>query len=333
MSATSHDVMPDIQLYQPTTEADALALANNLREDGWLLAGGQDTYGWLKDRNKHPEAMIELTKIDAWKGIRETSSGIEIGALTTLAEIERSPLIRDQYGLLSEATSKVASLQIRNFGTLAGNLVQDARCWYYRRGLACYRAGGNICYADTPEALNREHALFGASRCVAVTPSDTAPALVALEAQMVISSSRGQKVVSADRFFVGPNVDIENMTILRPGEILTAVRIPNKWAGAEFHFEKVADRNVWDFALVSVASAMRVSGDTIEEASIACGAVECKPRKLSAVERMLRGRQRNEATENEAAQLASQGAVPLNYNHYKVPLMENLVKRAVRGTA
>jgi xanthine dehydrogenase YagS FAD-binding subunit len=333
MGSTAHDVMPDIELYQPTSEADALALATQLRGDGWLLAGGQDTYGWLKDRNKSTQALIELTKVDAWKGIRETRDGIEIGALTTLTEIEQNPLIRERYGLLSEASSKVASLQIRNVGTLAGNLVQDARCWYYRRGLHCYRAGGNVCYADTPEALNREHALFGASRCVAVTPSDTAPALVALDARMVISHSRGQRVLEAEDFFVGPNVDIQSMTALRPGEILTAVRIPDTWAGAEFYFEKVADRNVWDFALVSVASAMKVNGDTIHDARVVCGAVECVPRRLTGVERLLRGARRERSTEDRAAALASAGARPLNYNHYKVPLMENLVKRAIRGTA
>jgi xanthine dehydrogenase YagS FAD-binding subunit len=331
MVATSHDVMPDIDLYQPTDEENALALASTLGEDGWLLAGGQDTYGWLKDRNKSPTAMIELTKIDAWKGIRETADGIEIGALTTLREIIDNPLIQSRYGVLSTAASRVASPQIRNVGTLAGNLAQDARCWYYRRGLDCYRAGGNICYADAPESLNREHAIFGQSRCVAVSPSDTAPALVALDATMVISSERGQRTVAAEDFFVGPAVDIENMTVLRAGEILTAVRIPNTWADAEFYFEKVADRNVWDFALVSVASVMKVSGGTIEDSRIACGAVECVPRRLTAVENALRGMPRNADTAEQVASIASDGARPLNYNHYKVPLMENLVKRAVRG--
>jgi len=323
--------MPDIELYQPTDEANALALASTLGDQGWLLAGGQDTYGWLKDRNKSPAAMIELTKIDAWKGVSETSSGIEIGALTTLTEIANHPLIQSRYGLLSTAAGKVASPQIRNVGTLGGNLAQDARCWYYRRGLDCYRAGGNICYADAPESLNREHALFGQSRCVAVSPSDTAPALVALDATMVISSESGQRTVAAEDFFVGPALDIENMTILRPGEILTAVRIPDTWADAEFYFEKVADRNVWDFALVSVAAAIRVSGDTIQDARLACGAVECVPRRLTDVERALRGRPRNEDTANQVAAIATEGARPLNYNHFKVPLMENLVKRAVRG--
>lgn len=331
MVATSHDVMPDIELYQPTDEANALALAATLGRDGWLLGGGQDTYGWLKDRNKSPSAMIELTQIDAWKGIRETADGIEIGAVTTLTEIANNPLVQSRYGLLAKAAGVVASPQIRNVGTLGGNLVQDARCWYYRRGLDCYRAGGNICYADSPQGLNREHALFGASRCVAVSPSDTAPALVALDATMVVQSQRGQRLIPAQNFFVGPDRDILHMTVLNEGEILTAIRIPNTWADAEFYFEKVADRNVWDFALVNIAAVMKVSGGVIQDARLACGAVECVPRRLTAVENALRGQQRSEQLAEQVAAIATQGARPLNYNHFKVPLMANLVKRAVRG--
>ena len=331
MVATSHDVMTDIELYQPVDEANALELADALGSDGWLLGGGQDTYGWLKDRNKSPSAMIELTRIDAWKGVSETGDGIEIGAMTTLTEIAGHPLIQSRFGLLAEAAGIVASPQIRNVGTLAGNLVQDTRCWYYRRGLSCYRAGGNICYADSPEGLNREHAIFGSSRCVAVSPSDTAPALVALDATMVVSSVNGQRLIAAEDFFVGPARDILNMTVLNEGEILTAVRIPNTWANAEYYFEKVADRNVWDFALVNIASAMRVEGGMIQDVRMACGAVECVPRRLESVENLLRGQARSEDLGAQAGQLAVQGAQPLNYNHFKVPLMANLVKRAVRG--
>ncbi len=331
MVATSHDVMPDIELYQPTDEANALALAATLGRDGWLLAGGQDTFGWLKDRNKTPAAMIELTQIDAWKGIKETADGIEIGAVTTLTEIANNPVIQARYGVLAKAASIVASPQIRNVGTLGGNLNQDARCWYYRRGLDCYRAGGNICYADSPQGLNREHALFGASRCVAVSPSDTAPALVALDATMVVQSQSGQRLIPAQDYFVGPARDIINMTVLNPGEILTAVRIPSTWADAEFYYEKVADRNVWDFALVNIAAVMKVSGGVIQDARLACGAVECVPRRLEAVESALRGQQRSEQLADQVASIATEGAQPLNYNHFKIPLMANLVKRAVRG--
>jgi len=331
MVATSHDVMPDIELYQPTDEENALALANTLGADGWLVGGGQDTYGWLKDRNKNPAAMIELTQIDAWKGIKEITDGIEIGAVTTLTDIANNPLVQSRYALLATAAGKVASPQIRNVGTLGGNLNQDARCWYYRRGLDCYRAGGNICYADSPEGLNREHALFGASRCVAVSPSDTAPALVALDATMVVASSSGERLIPAQDFFVGPERDIVNMTVLNDDEILTAVRIPSTWANAEFYFEKVADRNVWDFALVNIAAAFKVSGGSIEDARIVCGAVECTPRRLESVESAIRGQQRSEELAASAGEMATEGARPLNYNHFKVPLMQNLVKRAIRG--
>ena len=331
MVATSHDVMPDIELYQPTDEANALELANTLGSDGWLLSGGQDTYGWLKDRSKTPSAMIELTKIDAWKGISETADGVEIGAVTTLTEIANNPLIQSRFALLSTAAGKVASPQIRNVGTLGGNVAQDARCWYYRRGLDCYRAGGNLCYAASPEGLNREHALFGASRCVAVSPSDTAPALVALDATMVVSSTGGQRLISAEDFFVGPARDIVNMTVLNEGEILTAVRLPNTWANAEFYFEKVADRNVWDFALVNIAAAIKVSGGVIEDARLVAGAVEATPRRLVDVENAIRGQQRSAQTADQVAALSTEGARPLNYNHFKVPLMQNLVKRAIRG--
>jgi xanthine dehydrogenase YagS FAD-binding subunit len=331
MVATSHDVMPDIELYQPTDEENALALANTLGADGWLVGGGQDTYGWLKDRNKNPAAMIELTQIDAWKGIKEITDGIEIGAVTTLTDIANNPLVQSRYALLATAAGKVASPQIRNVGTLGGNLNQDARCWYYRRGLDCYRAGGNICYADSPEGLNREHALFGASRCVAVSPSDTAPALVALDATMVVASSSRERLIPAQDFFVGPERDIVNMTVLNDDEILTAVRIPSTWANAEFYFEKVADRNVWDFALVNIAAAFKVSGGSIEDARIVCGAVECTPRRLESVESAIRGQQRSEELAASAGEMATEGARPLNYNHFKVPLMQNLVKRAIRG--
>jgi xanthine dehydrogenase YagS FAD-binding subunit len=274
--------------------------------------------------------VIDLEGLAELKGIRETAEGIEIGAMTTLTEGERHPVIQEEFALLADAARSVATPQIRNAATLGGNVCQDTRCWYYRQGLACYRAGGNICYADTPEGMNREHCLFGADRCVAVTPSDTAPALVALDAVMVIRNSRGERVVRAEDFFMKPSIDITRMTVLKPNDVVTAIRIPNAWAGAKFYFEKVADRNAWDFALVSVAAAMTVNGDTIENIRLACGGVECIPRRLTDVEALVAGSLQNDETAERAGALAAQGARPLNYNHFKVPLMENLVKRAVR---
>ena len=327
----SFDVMPDVQLYQPAELDDALSLADRYADDGWLLGGGQDTYGWLKDRAKHPQAMIDLNGIEALRGIRESGDGLEIGAATTLREIIRNERINRDYSLLSVAAEKVASPQIRNVGTLGGNLVQDARCWYYRRGLACYRAGGNICYANAPDSINREHCVFGASRCVAVSPSDTATSMVALDAVMVVRNVDGERTVSAEDFFVGPDTHITRMTSLEPGEILTAVRLPSKWAGQRFYFEKVADRNAWDFALVSIAVAMSMDGDTIGDSRFVCGAVACTPHRLRNVERAARGRSLSNESADAIAPMASEGAQPLNSNHYKLPLMENLVRRAMRA--
>jgi xanthine dehydrogenase YagS FAD-binding subunit len=299
----AHDVMPDIELFQPVTVEDASALAARLGSKGWVLAGGQDTYGWLKDRAKSADAMVDLAAIESLQGIEETADGIRIGAMTTLRDVSRNDSIKARYGLLAEAAAKVASPQIRNQGTIGGNVAQDTRCWYYRRGLSCYRAGGNICYADSPEGMNREHAVFGASRCVAVTPSDTATALVALDATMVIQNGSSTRRVNAGDFFIGPAVNITHMTVLREGDILTHIELPSTWANAEYYFEKVADRNV----------------------------VECVPRRLTSVEQALVGKPRNEATAESVAGLASAGARPLNFNHFKAPLMENLVKRALRA--
>ncbi len=324
------DMMASFELYQPDSVDNAIDLLGRFGEDGWPIAGGNDTLDWFKDRVKYAQYVVDLTGIAELRGIRETPGGIEIGALTTLTEIEQSPLLQERYRVLADAARRVASPQIRNTGTLGGNVNQDTRCWYYRYGTDCYRAGGTTCYADTPQGQNREHCLWGADRCVAVSPSDTAPALVALDARMVVRNADGEREVAAEDYFIGPDVDIERMTILEPGELLTAVRLPSEWAGAKFYFEKVADRNTWDFPLVNIAAAMFVESGTITRIRIAAGAVECVPRRLTVVEEVVTGSPQNAETAALAGQAAVRGATPLNYNHFKIPLLENLVKRAIR---
>jgi len=323
-------MMPAFQLFQPDNLESAFELAERFGKRGWILAGGQDSFDWFKDRAKRPEAVIDISNIADLNGVRETADGLEIGALTTLREVSNNDQIREQYNLLSDAAARVASPQIRNVGTIGGNVCQDTRCWYYRAGMDCYRAGGNTCYADTPEGMDREHCLFGANRCIAVTPSDTAPALLALDASMRIQNADGEKVVAAEDFFVGPDIDIERMTILKPGDILTAITIPHTWSGATFYFEKVADRNTWDFALVNIAVAMRVDNSTLSDIRIACGGIECVPRRMKVVEDIVRGGNKDNESAMLAGGAASRGATPLNYNHFKIPLVENLVRRAIR---
>ena len=329
--AIVHDVIPPFQLFQPTSIDDALQLLEERGPDAWVLAGGMDSFDWLKDRTKRTAAVVEVSQIAELQGIRESGGGLEIGAMTTLTDVSEHPMVRERFGVLAEAAGLVASPQIRNQGTLGGNVSQDARCWYYRRGWHCYRAGGNICYADTPTAINREHAILGADRCVAVSPSDTAPALIALDAQFVIRRRGGERVVNAADYFMGPGTDITRMTVLEPGELLTAIRIPATWAGARFYFEKARDRQVWDFPLVNVASAIKVDGGRIGDVRLAVGAVAARPLRLETVEQAITGRPLNEETATVAGEMAIEGALALRHNAYKIPLMRNLVRRAVRG--
>lgn len=326
------DMMKSFALYQPTDLGNAQELAAKFASDGWLLAGGNDSLDWFKDRVKQPRAVIELSGIPELRGITQTEQGLEIGALTTLSSVAAHPLIKQKFALLAQAANHVASPQIRNSGTIGGNLCQDTRCWYYRAGLDCYRAGGKKCYADTPRAMNREHCLFNADRCVAVSPSDTAPALLALDARLVIVSEKGERTLPAEAFFIGPAIDITRMTALQTGEILKSIIIPSTWAGADFYFEKVADRKTWDFALVNIAAAIKRNGNTIADIRIACGGVECVPKRLKVVEDVVRGSVSDDETAALAGQSAIRGATPLNYNHFKIPLLENLVKRAIRDS-
>jgi xanthine dehydrogenase YagS FAD-binding subunit len=323
--------MPAFELFQPTSVSNARRLLEQHGSDGWVLAGGLDSFDWLKDRIKKPKAVIDLSGIAELRGVRTTGDGIEIGAMTTLTEVVQHPVIREKYGLLAQAAEFVASPQIRNQGTIGGNVTQDARCWYYRGGWPCYRAGGNICYADTPEGRNREHAILHADRCVAVNPSDSAPALIALDAKFVIATHKGERVVDAEDYFIGPDIDIMRLHMLEPGDLLTAIRIPSAWAGAQFYFEKVRDRNVWDFALLNVASAMAISGGTIERIRIVVNGAAARPLRLKAVEDAVRGKSPSAETGEMAGKLAVQGAVPLQFNAYKIPMMRNLVKRAIGG--
>ncbi len=333
--AVIRDVMPAFELFQPTSVADAQKLLELHGSDALVLAGGLDSLDWLKDRIRKPKAVVDLGGIEELRGVRATADGIEIGAMTTLTEVVNHPVIQQKYDLLARAAEVVASPQIRNQGTIGGNVSQDTRCWYYRGGWPCYRAGGNICYADTPEGRNREHAILHADRCVAVNPSDTAPALIALDAKFVMRSPSGERVVDAEDYFIGPDIDITRLHILQPADLLTAIRIPSAWASAQFYFEKVRDRNVWDFPLMNVASAMVTSGESssqsIERIRIAVNGAAARPLRLKAVEDAVRGKPRSAATGEMAGKLAVQGAVPLQFNAYKIPLMRNLVKRAIHG--
>lgn len=329
--AVIRDKMPAFQLFQPASTEEALAVLDQYGADAWVLAGGLDTWDWLKDRVKKPAAVVDLGGVSELREIRSLGGGLDIGSMATLREVIRHPEVSEQFSMLADAASQAASPQIQNQGTLGGNVGQDTRCWYYRDGWSCYRAGGNICYADTPTAMNREHAILGASRCVAVNPSDTAPVLVALDAEMVVRNSTGERVIPAQDFFIGPAVDIMRMTALQPGDILTSIRIPWTWANTRFYFEKARDRAVWDFPLANVASAAKVNNGVVEDIRIVANGVAPYPVRFLAAEDAVRGRQVGQAAAAEAGEIAINGVRPLRHNAYKVTLLRNLVKRSVQG--
>src|ERR1700680_770252 len=312
--AVIRDIMPAFELFQPSSISDAQKLLEQYREDAWVMAGGLDSFDWLKDRIKRPRAVVDLSGIAELKGVRTIGDGIEIGAMTTLTEVVKHPVIREKYSLLAQGAELAASPQIRNQGTIGGNVSQDARCWYYRSGWPCSRADGNICYADTPTGRNREHAILHAERCVAVNPSDSAPALIALDAKFVLRTPKGERIVDAEDYFIGPDIDITRLHILKPGDLLTAIRIPSTWAGSRFYFARGRDRNVLDYPLLNVASAMQLSGNTIDRIRIAVNAAAARPLRLKAVEDAVRGQPRNTATGGMAGKLSVQGAVPFQFN-------------------
>lgn len=333
--AVIRDMIPPFELYQPAGVEDAVRLLAEHGRDGWVLAGGLDTFDWFKDRIKRPAAVVDLGGVAELRGIADDDEdgGLEIGAMTTLTEVVEDERVRSRYPLLAESAALVATPQIRNQGTLGGNVAQDTRCWYYRSGWPCYRAGGNICYAATPRSMNREHCILGASRCVAVNPSDTAPALVALDAEMTVVGPSGETTHAATDFFIGPAIDITRMTVLEPGDVLARIRLPAPRPGARWYFEKVRDRKSWDFSLASVASVLDMEGGVVRDARIVVNGVAPYPVRCLDAEAVVRGRPPSAETGRQAGEAAVEGARALRHNDYKIALMRNLIMRSVRDAA
>ncbi len=247
-------------------------------------------------------------------------------------ELYRPTTIDDAVALLDEHKADVWKLAGGNDSlSWFKDRVKRPKVVVDRSGLPCYRAGGNTCFSDTPEGQNREHALFDANRCVAVSQSDMAPTMIALDAQMVIRNAKGERVVKAEEFFVGPRIDIRRLTQLQPEDLLVAIRIPKEWAGAKFYFEKVTDRATWDFALVNVAAAVKTDASgTVANSRIAVGGVAATPRRCGVAEQTIKGQKVDQTLAELAGKSETRGAHPLNYNSFKIPLMANLVMRAVR---
>jgi xanthine dehydrogenase YagS FAD-binding subunit len=277
---------------------------------------------------KMPAFLIDIKGIKELSYIKENKNGLRIGAGTTVSEIVSSDLIAKKYPLLHQAASQVGVPQIRNVGTLGGNLCQRPRCWYFRGKLFqdCFRKGGSSCYA--PGGENRYHAVFGSGKCFMVHPSDLAPALIALDARVEIGSSTGNRMVPMEKFHVGPDRNILGETVLTSQELVLAVDIPNSAATTKGVYLKLKERQSFDFAIVSVAVSLSFKNNIVEQARIAFGGLAPIPLRAVKAEAALKGKGIKDAI-SVACKAAMDGAQPLGHNGYKVDAAKGLLEEAL----
>lgn len=326
------DMIPRHRHIDVESVGDAISVLQEYGRDARVISGNTELADWMKNRIKAPRVVVDLKEIDELHGIDERSDGgLRIGSMMTLTEVANSDLVRDHFGVLSEAASAVATPQIRNQGRIGGNLAQDSWCRYYREGFDCYRAGGNTCYAVTDDS--REHAVTDYKRCITANPSDTAPALIALGSEVVIEGPRGERRQPLADFFVGPATNITVMNDLSHNEILKEIVVPGTWRDAEFYFEKIRDRNQWDFALVNIAAAIRTSGQRVSDLRLVSNGIAPKPKRLRGAEGAVRGNSLTESRIDSAADAVLSNAQPFADNEYKVPLTRNLVRRALANAS
>jgi len=325
--------MKSFELYEPTTIKDAVAILAKFGPKAQLLGGGSDLVaGIMKDWVQGPamplpEALVDLTTISRLRGIRVEKAGVTIGAMTTLAEIVESKPVGQAYPLLVQAAQSVASPLIRNSATLGGNLHQRPRCWFFRGpDFACYRKGGDFCYSVGGD--NRYHAIIGGEGCYKVHPSDTATALVALGAQAKIVGPAGERVVELDNYFVGPAQDLTHETILKPSELLLEVFIPAPPPGSKQAWSKVKSRQVYDFAVVSVAAAFTVAGEVWKDGRIVLGGVSAVPYRATVVEQQLKGKSIKSVLPQASAAIRGI-AQPMSMNAYKVDVAEHSLRTTI----
>jgi len=329
--------MRGFDYYKVTTVAQAIGLLTRYQEKASILAGGSDLLARMKDRLegpklKLPQHVLDITGIKELRYIREQKNGLKIGATTVLSEIASSPLIADRYPLLSQAAGQVAVPQIRNIGTLGGNLCQRPRCWYFRGKLFkdCLRKGGDTCYAPTGE--NQYHAIFGREDCHMVCPSDLATALTALDARVEIATPKGNKLIPVEQFYVRPGKNALKETVLGSSEMVLGVEVPAPVSGSKGIFLKLKEREAFDFAIVSAAAMVKVKNDIVSDARIVLGGVAPFPLRVLGAEAALKGNRIRDALET-VCKTAVDGAQPMSDNTYKVIAAKGIVEKALGSLA
>jgi xanthine dehydrogenase YagS FAD-binding subunit len=297
-----------------------------------LHAGGTDLLGCLRDETISAERIVSINGIKELRGIAaRPDGGIRIGALTTIAEIGAHAAINEKYPVLAQAALEVASPQLRNQGTLGGNLCQRPRCWYFRGDFRCARKGSDLCYAV--EGENQYHAIYGGGPCFFVHPSDTAVALTALQAQLMIAGPTGNRAVKIEEFFVGPDKNILKENVLASNEILTEIYLPPVVGKGIGSYRKVRARRAWDFALTSVGLVLQMENQTVGRTRIVLGGVGPYPWRVEAAEKLLIGKKIDAALAAAAGKAAAQGASPMSGNSYKIQIVQGAVEESLLAFA
>jgi len=309
---------------------EAIARVTEAKESGQAASfagGGSDLLALVKERIVQPDVIVSLRRIAGLDRVTPANRGLTIGGLITLDALSRDAKVNREHKVLAQAAGSVATPQIRNVGTLAGNVCQRPWCWYYRNGFPCFKAGGTQCFSFSGE--NQFHAIFGGGPSYIVHPSDTAPALVALDATFHIVGPSGERDVPAADFFVLPRQKAAAENILANDEVLASVHVPASAAGTRSVYEKVLDREAWTHAVVSAAIVLRMEGQVCRSARVVLGGVAPIPWRLPEVERLLAGQRITEAIATRAGEAAVAGARPLAKNAYKVPMTNALVRRTL----
>lgn len=323
--------MVKFEYLNPKSLKELPDLLSKKQDESIVLAGGTDLLDMLKERLIEPKRVINIKNIKDLHGIKN-GSGLELGALTTISEIAADPRIQKKYSVLAQAAESIGTPQLRNMGTIGGNLCQRPRCWYYRgRQYPCLKKGGAKCYAA--EGWNQYHAIFGGGPSYIVHPSDAAPALQALGASLKVFGPSGSDEIPLEEFFELPIDNLRGENVLQANEIITHISIPEPAAGTRSTFLKFREKQSMDFAISSVAAILQMQGNRVKSADIVLGGVAPIPWRAKDAEAELQGKALSSETIEKAATAAVAGASPMAHNSYKIQLTQNLVRRALQQLA
>ncbi len=329
--------MNSFDLHNPTSVKEAIGLLDaqdTMSRRVKIMAGGQDLLTELKERLVEPESVVNLKRIPGLDTLHyDGKDGLRIGALVKVADVEAFQPTRQFYAALAQATNVVGSPQIRHVGTMGGNLCQRPRCWYYRNeNIVCLKKGGKMCYAASGE--NKYNAILGGGPSFIVHPSDTATALVALNASVTIIGPTGTRIVPLEQFFILPSKNVYKENILKSNEIVTAIQVPHPpLAGGRSAYLKFREKMSMDWAMSACAVSLHIDGGKVVDARIVLGGVAPIPWRVPKAEALLKGKAITPDLLHQVADEALHGAVPLAHNGYKVPLTKTLVRRAIQQAA